>query len=80
MAAVISALGIAVTVLAKMLKRRTEQRDDARESADHAVEVIIQDEEISADADARLAEAIRQLNDGELPDELLDPNEGWRDD
>ena len=77
--AVLGVLSIAVTVLAKRNKTLKEQRDDAREHADHAVEVIIQDEEISADADARIASALRDLNDGELPEELLDPNRGWTD-
>ena len=78
--AVLGALGIAVSVLAKRNRTLKDERDDAREHADHAVEVITRDNEIEEQADAKLAEAVRALNDGELPEELLDPNRGWTDD
>ena len=68
--AAISALGIAVSLLAKRNRTLAKQRDEAREHSDHAIDVIESDIEVASWEDEHLAEVANGKSD-----ELTNPND-----
>jgi len=78
--AVGGALVIALNIL---LRRNEELRDENRQATatrDHALDVLEKDTDINEQEDARLADALRELNDEGHSSELEDPNDWyWTD-
>jgi hypothetical protein len=72
-AAVLGVLVIAVTYLTKRNRTLSRQRDEARQHADDAIDVIRHDQEVDIYEDTHLADVAR----GES-DELTNPND-WGD-
>jgi hypothetical protein len=77
-AAVLGVLSLAVTILTKRNRTLKDQRDDAREHADHAVNIIQHDIRVEELADQAERELQEQLENEEPPEELIDPNKDWQ--
>lgn len=74
-AGAVAVLGVIVSVLARRNATLKQQRDKAKATADHAIEVIEKDTSINEQEDIRLKEAKDEISTDHHSSELSDPND-----